>query len=110
MRTLGDYLRLLHGGFPARCGECSARYIVPGPGFSSLFYAHCPRCLRQDLTTWDLRHYHAAFSMRIRMWFGARRWRCEACRCNFVSFRGRKEKYVPPAQRAPAQDANGSAA
>jgi transposase-like protein len=48
--------------------------------------------------------------MRIQMWFGARRWRCEACRCNFVSFRGRKEKYVPPAQRAAAQDANGSAA
>ena len=109
-RTLGDYLRLLHGSFPARCGECSARYTVHGPGLSALFYAQCPRCLRQDLTTWDLRHYHAALSMRIQLWFGARRWRCEACRCNFVSFRGRKEKYVPPAQRTPAQDASGNLA
>ena len=110
VRSLSDYLRLLRGSFPARCGECSARFTVHGPGFSSAFYARCPRCLRQDLTTWDLRHYHAALSMRIQIALGANRWRCEACRCNFVSFRGRKEKYVPPAQRTPAQDANGNAA
>lgn len=110
MRRLGDYLRLLQGGFPARCGECSARFPVHGPGFRSFFYAQCPRCLRQDLTTWDLRHYHAALSMKIQIWLGANRWRCEACRCNFVSFLHRKEKYVPPAGRAQAPDANGNAA
>jgi len=75
-----------------------------------MFYAQCPRCLRQDLSTWERRHYHAPASMQILMLFGANRWRCEACRCNFVSFLGRKEKYVRPAERAQEQSANGSAA
>ena len=102
-RTLGDYFRLLHGSFPARCVECSTRFTVHGPGLGSIFYAECPRCLRQDLSTWDLRHYHATTWMRFKMFFGANRWRCEPCRCNFVSFRPRRAQYVPPAQR-PRED------
>ena len=61
--------------------------------------------MRQDLSTWERRHYHAPMGMRIKMFFGARRWRCEACRCNFVSFLGRKDKYVRPAERAQTPDA-----
>jgi hypothetical protein len=106
---LGDYWRLLNGSFPARCGECSTRFTVHGPGLSAMFYAQCPRCLRQDLSTWDRHHYRAPLGMRIRMSFGANRWRCEACRCNFVSFLGRKAKYARPAEREQARDANGSA-
>ncbi|MGO9240084.1 MAG: hypothetical protein ACLQBJ_04660 [Bryobacteraceae bacterium] len=110
VHTLGDYWRLLHGSFPARCAECSARFIIRGPGFGALFNAECPRCLRQDLSTWDPRHYHATFWMRVRLFFGASRWRCEACRCNFISFLRRKEKYVPPGERAETvPDSGGSA-
>ncbi len=69
-----------------------------------MFYAQCPRCLRQDLTTWDLRHYRATGWMRLRILLGAKRWRCEVCRCNFVSLRPRKEKYVPPASRPVAEE------
>jgi len=73
-----------------------------------MFYARCPRCLRQDLSTWDLHYYRASFGMRVWMLLGAKRWRCEACRCNFVSLRPRREKYVRPA--APAAGAGGPAA
>ena len=110
-RTPGDYWRLLQGSYPARCVECSARFTVHGAGFGAILYAQCPRCLRLDLSTWDLRHYHATLWMRLQMFLGANRWRCEVCRCNFVSFLGRKEKYVRPAERAEAaHDASGSAA
>ncbi len=38
--------------------------------------------------------------MQLQLLVGANRWRCEVCRCNFVSLRPRKEKYVRPAERA----------
>ncbi len=112
VRTLGDYWRRLHGSFPARCVDCSQRFTVHGPGLGGLFYAQCPRCLRQDLSTWELRHYHATFWMRVQLFLGANRWRCEVCRCNFVSFFRRKDKYVRPLERAQTagQDASGSVA
>jgi transposase-like protein len=75
-----------------------------------MFYAQCPRCLRQDLGTWDLRHYRPTLWTRIQIALGANRWRCEACRCNFVSFFGRKAKYAPPAARAQARGASGGGA
>jgi hypothetical protein len=96
------------GTFPARCDHCSARFRLSGAKLSSLKYAHCPRCLRQDLSTWDLRHYHATLWMEIRMLVGAHRWRCEVCRCNFVSFRPRREKYLRPAERAAASEESGT--
>jgi hypothetical protein len=106
-RSLLDDLLALRGTFPAHCDNCSARFRVRDVELSSAKYAHCPRCLRQDLSTWDLRHYHATLWMQIRMLLGAHRWRCEVCRCNFVSFRPRKEKYVRPAERpAPGEDAD----
>lgn len=113
IRSLLDHLGVLWGEFPARCEDCSARFHVHGEGFSSIFYARCPRCLRQDLSTWDLKHYRAGSWMRFQMLLGARRWRCEVCRCNFVSLRPRKEKYVRPADRvAPGEetDARGTLA
>jgi hypothetical protein len=74
-------------------------------GFGAILYAKCPRCLRQDLSTWDLKHYRAGNWMRFQMLLGGRRWRCEVCRCNFVSLRPRKEKYVRPADRvAPGEE------
>jgi hypothetical protein len=98
-----DGLRELFGSFPALCKDCSARFRVGGNGLASIFYAHCPRCMRQDLTSWDERHYRANGWMSLRLGLGANRWRCEPCRCNFVSFRPRRAQYVPPAQR-PRED------
>lgn len=91
---------MLFGEFPARCDDCSARFEVAGGGPGAVRYAHCPRCLRQDLSTWDPKHYRANSWMQLQLLVGANRWRCEVCRCNFVSLRPRKEKYVRPAERA----------
>jgi hypothetical protein len=49
-----------------------------------------------DLSTWDPSYYRSSLWMQIRQWLGAHRWRCEACRNNFVSWRPRREKYVRP--------------
>ena len=103
--SLLGYLRVFWGEFPARCDECSARFNVRGVGFSSTFYAQCPYCLRQDLSTWDLKHYRATRWVRFQLLLGASRWRCEVCRCNFVSLRPRKEKYVRPADRLVPEEA-----
>jgi phage FluMu protein Com len=92
-----DTIGILWGAFPARCEDCSTRFRVSG---TSIFHAKCPRCLRQDLAAWDVHHYHTTAWMHLLMFLGAHRWRCEVCRCNFLSFRPRREKYVPPAQRA----------
>jgi hypothetical protein len=49
-----------------------------------------------DLTTWSESHYRPTLLMRLKMLFGGKRVRCEACRCNFVSFRKRQSTYVRP--------------
>jgi hypothetical protein len=98
-RSFLGRLRVFWGEFPARCEDCSARFRVRGVGLDSAFYAQCPRCYRQDLSSWDLKYYRTSSWMQVQMWFGAHRWRCEVCRCNFVSLRPRKEKYVRPADR-----------
>lgn len=45
-----------------------------------------------DLGTWDLKYYTPPQSFMVQMTLGAKRFRCEACRCNFVSFRKLKLK------------------
>jgi len=60
--------------------------------FTEWMYSRCPRCYRMDLGTWELRYYSPPTLQLWAMNLGARRRRCEACRCNFVSFRALKEK------------------
>jgi len=57
-------------------------------------YAHCPRCYRQELTTWSLEYYHPPTSTHLKIALGATPFRCAACRCNFASFRRCREKFV----------------
>ena len=47
-----------------------------------------------DLTTWSRNHYRVSFGRGLLLFFGAHPYRCERCRCNFVSFRKRKRKRV----------------
>ena len=93
-----SYLSWL-GFHPARCAACAKRFMARPLGLSAIMYAKCPRCYRMDLTTWDPKYYHLTLGMKFRAAIGAHRWRCDVCRCNFLSFRQRMEKYVPPSKR-----------
>lgn len=79
-----------------RCQDCDRRYLAHILAPSSILFAKCPRCYRMDLSSWDQKHYHAPARIRLKVALGARRMRCEACRCNFASFRVRRRWYRHP--------------
>ena len=93
-RSRGPKERLLRyaGVYPVRCDDCSERFYDSIWRFSDVFYARCPRCYRMDLGTWDLKYYTPPGAQMAMLSMGAQRLRCEACRCNFVSFRKVKER------------------
>lgn len=47
-----------------------------------------------DLNSWSGKTYEPGFFMKLKITFGAKRWRCEYCRVNFASFRRRKEIFT----------------
>ncbi len=53
-----------------------------------------------DLSRWSRSDYRVSFFKGLALHLGANPYRCEYCRCNFVSFRRRKEKYDPLRRRA----------
>lgn len=89
LRTLSDRLRILTGVYPFRCRECQTRFLAGVLRLSKAPYAKCPRCLRTELGTWPQRHYNPGFAANLLLELGARKYRCPACRYNFVSFRRR---------------------
>ncbi len=89
---VGEFL----GTYCFRCAQCGLQFQHSVFGTGSLIYAKCPKCFRMDLTTWSESHYRPTFWMRVKRMLGAKRVRCEACRCNFVSFRKRQSTYVRP--------------
>jgi len=54
-------------------------------------YARCPKCLRFELSTWSEQYYNPPTSTVFLLRMGATPYRCDACRCNFASFRACKE-------------------
>jgi hypothetical protein len=56
-------------------------------------YARCPRCYRQELTTWSEHYYHPPRLIVMLLRLGATPYRCAACRCNFASFKRCKERF-----------------
>lgn len=85
-----ERLRGVLGIHPFRCRRCTHRFSVSIWLFGKLRYAKCPRCLRLELTTWSRRYYKVGFLKNFLIAFGGQKYRCPACRCNFVSFRPRK--------------------
>ena len=88
--NLGERLRGILGIHPFRCRRCTHRFLVSIWLFGKLRYAKCPRCLRLELSTWSRRYYKVGFAKNFLIVFGAQKYRCPSCRCNFVSFRPRK--------------------
>jgi DNA-directed RNA polymerase subunit RPC12/RpoP len=82
-----EFVGMLAGTYPFRCLDCSQRFWVSIWLFSRLKYAKCPKCLGSELTTWSRRHQHLNLWQNLISTFGAHRYRCSGCRCNFLSFR-----------------------
>lgn len=95
----GERLRGALGIHPFRCRKCSHRFLVSIWLFGKLRFAKCPRCLGLELTTWSRRYYKVDVQKNFLLAFGAQKYRCRACRCNFVSFRPRKAFQRPGEQQ-----------
>lgn len=77
-----------------RCLDCKTRFIGQTLTWDDVKFAHCPNCDRMDLNSWTGKNYIPPFWVRMKIRFGAKRWRCEYCRINFASFRQRKEVFT----------------
>ncbi len=86
-RSLGEYCKALLGIYPLRCRRCRTRWQTSVWSGGAWKFARCPRCYRQDLTTWSEQYYHPPFWTRLILRLGATPYRCAPCRCNFASFR-----------------------
>ena len=92
-RGLGEYLKGLVGVSRIRCRRCNSRWETSVWAGGSWRYARCPRCYRQELTKWNEHYYNPARWTRWMLRLGATAHRCEACRCNFASFKPRRENF-----------------
>lgn len=99
---LGESLMVWLGFLSLRCKDCTHRFRSHVWKFRDLFYSKCPRCYRMDLSAWSEEHYSARFGTRFIIRLGAKRLRCEYCRCNFAGFRPVRQKYKarPPINTA----------
>ena len=98
-RGFWETLQTILGIHPFRCRLCEHRFSASVWLVRKLPFAKCPRCLRTALTGWSRRHFKPSLQMEIQLALGAQKYRCEACRCNFVSFRPRKEIIVTTKSR-----------
>jgi len=57
---------------------------------SMMIYAYCPRCYRGDLGLWSLEDFRPTTGQRLLLSFGAKPYRCKACRTHFTSFLPRR--------------------
>jgi endogenous inhibitor of DNA gyrase (YacG/DUF329 family) len=83
----------LIGIIQVRCADCDTRFTENLWQIGNWRYARCPRCYRLDLGTWSESHYIVPWNTRLLLALGAKRYRCEVCRCNFASFRRLKERF-----------------
>jgi hypothetical protein len=110
-RNLGELVKGIVGIYPLRCRRCRARWETSVWAAGAWKYARCPRCYRQDLTTWSEQYYHPPSWTRFLLRIGATPYRCAACRCNFASFRRCKERFAWRKPKDPANpDLSGSEA
>lgn len=90
VQSWGERMQMFVGVYPFRCRDCQSRFRLSIWLLSKLHYAKCPKCLRMELSTWSRKYYRPGMWASFLVTFGAQKYRCTACRCNFVSFRPRK--------------------
>ncbi len=81
-------IKALFGVYKLRCRRCKTKWETS----AEWRYARCPRCYRQDLTSWSPQDYRLGPWTTWLLRFGATRYRCAPCRCNFASFRPPKDR------------------
>jgi len=105
-RGIGEIVKSFVGISQLRCRRCRARWQTSVWAAGDWKFARCPRCYRQELSTWSEQVYHPPQWTTILLRLGAKPYRCGACRCNFASFRPCKERF--PARKTPEQRQEGS--
>ncbi len=86
-QSMFELMKMFVGAYPFRCLDCNQRFGINIWLFSKLAYAKCPKCLGMELSGWPRKHYRLPWWKGMLATFGAHRYRCTACRCNFLSFR-----------------------
>jgi hypothetical protein len=89
-----EQLKAWCGIYQLRCRRCQKRWETSVWSDGAWKYARCPRCYRQELTTWSEQYYHSPAMMTVQLRLGATPYRCAACRCNFASFKECKERFM----------------
>ena len=92
IRGFKEQLLSVFGTYPVRCEDCGNRFYDSVLRLTDAIFARCPKCYRMDLSSWEQKYYSTTRWARFMLLVGGRRLRCEACRCNFVSFRLTKER------------------
>jgi DNA-directed RNA polymerase subunit RPC12/RpoP len=104
--SLLELPKMVTGQYPFRCNECHHRFFINVWFVSKLKVAKCPHCLSLKLTEWpDDRRHRTRPWQKLMILFGANRYRCSACRTNFVSFRNREARLTAA---APGRDTSGA--
>ncbi|MGO9093744.1 MAG: hypothetical protein ACLQGV_00835 [Bryobacteraceae bacterium] len=78
---------------PLRCRDCRFRFVDRTWRLTDWRFARCPHCWRMDLALWSERGAHVGMFADLSLRLGAKPYRCEYCRINFISFRQRHEKF-----------------
>ena len=86
-RSLGEWFKGIVGIYPLRCRRCKTRWATSAWESAAWKFARCPKCYRQELSTWSEQHYSPPRWTLIQLRLGATPYRCAACRCNFASFK-----------------------
>ena len=96
-----EWVRSWVGIYPLRCRRCRTRWDTSVWRDAAWKYARCPKCYRQELSTWSEQYYNPDGWTILQLRLGATPYRCAACRCNFASFRRCKEKFAWRHQERP---------
>ncbi len=93
-QTIWESLKAWCGIYQLRCRKCQKRWETSVWGNRAWKYARCPRCYRQELTTWSEQYYNSPRIVTFMLRLGATPLRCPACRCNFASFKPCRERFT----------------